>query len=120
MFEYKENAENKTIEIIIDGKIEQEEFDKVAPQMEDFIGAHGKIKVLEEIRKFEGMDPSVFWDGLKFDMKHLKDVSHCAVVSDLGWVGPVAKASGVFFSCKIRTFPTNKLGEAKEWLKSAA
>ena len=119
MFNYKEDGENKIIEITIKGKIEQEDLSQSMLHMEDFIKAHGKVKILEEIHNFNGMDPSMFWEGLKFDLNHLSDISHCAVVSDLGWVGPVAKASCALFSCKIRTFHTDKIDEAREWLKSA-
>ena len=118
MLEYREDPDNGIVEITIDAKITQEDFDRVAGQMEAFINAHGKIKILEEIRQFSGCDASVLWEGTKFDMKHLKDYSHCAVVSDKGWVGPIAKAAGAMISCKVRVFPLDQIDEARRWLKS--
>ncbi len=115
--QYKEYPNYKLVELIVDGKVTQEDFDRISGQMETFIATHGKIKILEDIRKFSGFDPSVFWDGLKFDIKHLKDISHCAVVSDMGWIGPFAKAFGTLITCKIRTFPREQIEEARQWLK---
>ncbi|MEN8236878.1 MAG: STAS/SEC14 domain-containing protein [Pseudomonadota bacterium] len=114
--QYKEDPEHKLVELVVDGKVTKEDFDHIATQMEAFIASHGKIKVLEDIRKFSGFELPVLWDGIKFDIQHLKDISHCAVVSDMGWVGPFSKAFGVFISCKIRTFPHDKIEEARQWL----
>jgi len=77
----------------------------------------GKIKILEVIREFPGFDPSVLWEGIIFDLKHINDISHCAVVSDKGWVGPLSKAAGAFISCKIRVFKLNERDEARKWLE---
>lgn len=118
--EYKEYPEDSLVELIVDGKVTQEDFNRIAGQMEVFITAHGKIKLLEEIRNFEGFDPSMLWDGIKFDMKYLKNFSHCAVLTDMGWVGPFSKAAGAFISCKVRTFPLDKKDDAIEWLNNKA
>lgn len=115
---YKEYPEQRLVELVVDGKVTQEDFNLIAGQMESFIKMHGKIKLLEEIRKFEGFDPSVLWDGIIFDMKYLKNFSHCAVLTDMGWVGPFSKAAGAFISCKVRTFPLDKKDDAKAWLQT--
>jgi hypothetical protein len=118
MLQYREDSDNGIVEITIETKITQEDFNRVAGQMEAFINAHGKIKILEEIRHFSGCDASVLWEGIKFDMKHLKHYSHCAVVCDEGWVGPIARAAGAMISCKVRVFPPDQIDEARQWLKS--
>lgn len=115
--QYKEDPEHKLIELVVDGKVTRQEFGNITKKMEAFITKHDRIKVLEDVRKFTGLDPSVIWEGIKFDFYHLKDVSHCAVVSDMGWVGPFARAAGVFISCEIRTFHRDKIEDAREWLK---
>ncbi len=117
MLEYKVNDEKNIVEIIVEGKITQEDFDNCIKPIEEMIERSGKIKVLEEIREFPGFDPSVLWKGIKFDFKHLNDVSHIAVISDKGWVGPLSKAAGAFISCKIRVFKLNERDEARKWLE---
>jgi hypothetical protein len=118
MLEFNANEEKGIIEIIVDGKITQEDFYNCKKPIEETIKRHGRIKILEQIRELPGFDPSFVWEGIKFDIKHMKDISHCAVVSDKGWVGPFAKAAGVFISCKIRVFGLNELNEARKWLES--
>ncbi|MBO9471386.1 STAS/SEC14 domain-containing protein [Endozoicomonas sp. G2_2] len=89
--EYKENAEQKTVGIVVDGKITQADFDSLVPKMEAFIETRGSVKILEIIRNLDCFEPSVLIDGAKFDMKHIKHFSHCAVVSDKGRIGPLAR-----------------------------
>ncbi len=118
---YKEDPEHKIVEFIIDGKVTQEDFNYIAGELDNFIEKHGRIKLLEEIRKLEGFDASMVWEGIKFDiknLKHIRHISHCAVVSDIGWLSPISKAAGAFISCKIRTFTLDQLDEARAWLQA--
>ena len=115
---YKEIPEQKTVEFIVDGKVTKEDFDQISGKLHKFIEAHGTIKLIEVIQAFKGFDPSVIWDGIKFDIQHLRFISHCAVVSDIGWISPISKAAGAFMSTKLRTFSLGQLDEARQWLKS--
>lgn len=120
MFESRVDYKNGIVVIILDGIISQEEVDKVYTQLEEIIQQKGKVKILEDLRNFEftSLTPSLIWKGIIFDFKHLKDVSHCAVVSDMGWIGPVSKAAGAFLSCEIRVFPLEQHDTALQWLKN--
>ena len=118
MLIYKEDREKGIVEIVIDGKLTQEDYSRCLQPLEEMIALHGKIKILEEIRDLSGVEPSALWEGIRFDFHHLKDISHCAVVSDKGWVGPIAKASGAFIACKIRVFPLAEIEPAREWLRA--
>lgn len=117
--QYKEHPEIKTVEIIVNGKVTKDEFDEIAPKMEAFIEKHGKIKIIEIIEEFSGFDLSVLGDGILFDMKHLKDFSHCAVVCKDGWIGPFTRTIAPFFSVDIRTFAPHEEDVARMWLANA-
>jgi len=54
---------------------------------------------------------------MKFDMKNIRHISHCAVVSDVGWFSPMSKAAGAFMSTKLRTFNMDEIDAARAWLK---
>jgi len=118
---YKEYPEHKIAELVVDGKVTHEDFNNIAIQLENFIEKHGQIKLLEKIRTLEGFDASMMWEGIKFDiknLKHIRNISHCAVVSDIGWLSPISKAAGAFISCKIRTFTLDQIDEARAWLQA--
>ena len=115
---YTEDPEHKIAELVVEGKVTQEDFNNITGQLDNFIEKHGRIKLLEEIRTLEGFEVSMMWDSIKFDMKHLKHISRCAVVSDIGWLSPISKAAGAFISCKVRTFTLDQLDEARAWLQA--
>lgn len=116
---YKEYPEKKLVEIGVHGKITNEDFDRIAGQMHDFIKEHGKVKILEVISDFDGFDWEVLGKGIKFDIEHLKDFSHCAVVTDSGWIGPFTRMISPFFHVQIKTFSMDDLQEAEDWITNA-
>ena len=109
---YTEDDANKTVEIIVDGRVTRAEFDELSKKMEDFIDRHGEIKILEVVRNFDGFDPSMILEGIKFDIKHLKHISHCAVVLEedgfssmlVKGFSAVNNAAGRLAPVKVKTF----------------
>jgi len=55
---YKEDQEKGIVEIMVDGKLTQEDYNRCLQPLEKMIALHGKIKILEEIRGFSGVEPS--------------------------------------------------------------
>jgi hypothetical protein len=82
MLSYKEMDNLAAVEIEISARVSTEEFDRTAKKLEAFIGRHGRVRVLEIVNHFEGMDAKAFWHDLKFSLRHLNDFSRCAIVSD--------------------------------------
>ncbi|MFY9210127.1 MAG: STAS/SEC14 domain-containing protein [Aestuariivita sp.] len=115
---YAEYPEDALVEIRLDGRVTREDYEACIDKMQSFIDTHGTVKMVEIIDSFSGFDPSVIWDGMKFDMRNIKHFSHVAVVSDLGWVSPAAKAAGAFISTKLRMFDLAHLEDARAWLRN--
>ena len=116
---YTEYPDDAIIEIRLDGRVTREDYDAVIDKVQDFIDAHGTIKLIEIIDSFKGFDPSALWAGLKFDIRNVRHVSHVAVVSDIGWMGPAAKAAGAVITSDVRTFDLDELDDAWAWLRDA-
>lgn len=116
---YDEFPDENLIELSVAGHVGREEFEAIAPRMEAFIAEHGTIRLIEIIQNFKGFDPSLLWDGLQFDRRNLKHISHCAVVSDKGsgWLGPIARLAGAALTTRIETFPIERLDEARAWIR---
>ncbi|WP_158623210.1 STAS/SEC14 domain-containing protein [Pseudorhodobacter sp. E13] len=116
---YRTIPETKTFEFTVSGKVTSEDFDALAGPMADFVEKHGKIRLLEIIEDFQGFDPMMLWKGMKFDIKIIPHITHCAVVSDMGWISPLTKAAGAFMATKLRTFDLEELDAARAWLAEA-
>ncbi len=116
MLSYKELDNLASVEIEITGRVTTEQFDATAKQLEAFIARHGRVRVLEIIHDFEGMDVGAFWHDLKFSLRHLKDFSRCAIVTDTKWFSPLSALAEPFIDCEVAYFPPNELEAARDWL----
>jgi len=115
---YKEDAVSKTIELVVNGKVTQQDWEDVVPKFEKFLDQHGTIRLIEIIESLKGFDPVLIWEGIKLDIKVIPKISHCAVVSDIGWISPVSKAAGMFMPTKMRTFDLAQVDDARAWIAS--
>lgn len=113
---YKENIATKTIELVVNGKVTQQDWDDVAPKFEKFLDAQGTIRLIEIIESLKGFDPILIWEGIKMDIKAIPRISHCAIVSDIGWISPISKAAGAFMPMQLRTFEMAQVDAARAWI----
>ncbi|WP_204104238.1 MULTISPECIES: STAS/SEC14 domain-containing protein [Spirulina sp. CCY15215] len=116
MIEYKNNPQNNIVEIIIEGKITEEDFDQVVSQLKVDISKHGKLRILEEIRHFEGIDPLALWKDIRFGFAHLNDFTHAALVADAKWMRTLTEVFDRILSVKVKTFKPSQIEEARHWL----
>jgi len=100
MLSYKEMDNLAAVEIVISDRVSTEEFDATAKKLEAFIARHGRVRVLEIIKDFEGMDVAAFWHDLKFSLRHLNDFSRCAIVTDAKWLALWSAIVAPFIECR--------------------
>jgi len=119
MIEISEQPKSDVIELRIGKDVSKEEFKTVLEELEEMFADRDEIRILEDVQQIPSFDPSMIWEDLKFTLKHMDDISHCAVVSDLGWVGPYARIAGALSQCQIRVFPSDQKEKARTWLNEA-
>ena len=117
-FEYRSNDDSNIVELVIEGKIKESNFDIVLAKMKADIQKHGKIKVLEDVRSFEGADLMVFWKDLKASPL-ASNVTHAAIVADAQWMRTISEAVGSIIPMKIKAFERSQIEAAREWLATA-
>lgn len=116
---YTEDSTEPVAEVRVVGRVTQHDMDEILPKLEAFIARHGAIRIVEVIDTFEGFDPTTVLDGLKFDLNHLQDVTHAAVVSDIGWIGVMTRAASMMMPVTVRVYTMDQLDEAREWARTA-
>ncbi|MGB3263884.1 MAG: STAS/SEC14 domain-containing protein [Microcoleus sp.] len=119
MIEYRNNPNNNIVELTVEGKITEADFDRVVTQMKADIENHSKLRLLEEIRSFEGMDLIALWKDAQFGLNHVNDFTHVAVVADAEWVRTISAAAGNILSAKVKAFERSQIEEARAWLLTA-
>lgn len=119
MIEYKNSLKNNIVEITVTGKITQADIDETITQIELDLNHHGKLRILEEICSFDGIDPMALWQDANFGLTHLNDFTHVAVVADAKWIRTLAQAIGSVLSAEIKTFERSQIEVARQWLLDA-
>jgi len=106
------------IEITVDGDIGESDFDAAVEAIEAVFAKHGHVNAVEVIRRLGTMPPGLFWRDVKYSFSHLDRFGRCAVVTELGWIGPLARFFAAFTPhVEIRTFPMTELEAARAWAR---
>lgn len=88
------------------------------PLVEEKLKEHDMLKLLfvmgDEYATFDG---DAAWEDTKFEMKHLRDFSRIAVVTDVNWVARTMKIFAPIMPYTLQVFPMAELEEAKSWIK---
>ncbi len=116
MLSYKEMDNLAAVEIEISDRVSTEEFDQTAKKLEAFIARHGRVRVLEIVNHFEGMDVKAFWHDLKFSLRHLNDFSRCAIVSNAKFLSIWSTIAEPFIDCQVAYFKPDEVEAARDWL----
>jgi hypothetical protein len=116
MLSYKEMDNLALVEIEISDRVTTDEFEATAKKLRAFIARHSRVRVLEIIHDFEGMDAGAFWRDFKFSLRHLKDFNRCAIVSDAKWFSPLSALAEPFIDCEVACFPPEDIEAARNWL----
>ncbi|MBZ6379275.1 hypothetical protein B5C34_08615 [Pacificimonas flava] len=106
--------------LIVSGRVESGDFDTVVPLIEKDIEMHGRLRLLEKIEKFTGMEPMAFVRDIQFGLPLIGKISHVALVADAAWMRTAGDLFGGLFPGKVKTFEPETAEAAKIWLKSAA
>lgn len=116
---YSEDPGNKLIEITVNGRVTRADWEEIVPKFEAFMNEHETIRLIEVVEELSGFDASMIWDGIKFDFKAVPHISHCAVVTDIGWMSPLTRTVGAVMPMKMRVFPLAEVQDARDWILSA-
>jgi SpoIIAA-like len=116
MLSYEEYDNAQAVEIVLSGRLSTQEFDKIAEKLEAFIKRHGRIRVLEVIKDFEGMDARAFWHDVKFSLRHVQDFSRVAIVTNPDMHHLWSNLVAPFMRCDVEHFSPGETEAARDWL----
>ena len=117
MLEVTTDAASGMIEMTVDGDINVPDFEAAVQAIEDVIAKHDRVNVVEIIRRIGTMPPGLWWRDVKYSLSHLDKFGRCAVVTEKGWIGPLARFFAAFTRVEIRTFPMADLEAARAWAR---
>jgi hypothetical protein len=106
-------------EVSVSGRLTKGEIDAVWARMKADMPASGKIKVLEIIHDFDGIDFDAMLEDLRVGLPMADRVSHIAIVTDRKWITALTRLAGVLMSAETRTYTLDQIAEARAWLDGA-
>lgn len=116
-------SDENVLGFLLKGKLTEEDYTgTLVPALEDAIELHGTIRVLLEVRDFQGWTPGGAWEDLKHWPKMLQ-VERMALVSDESWdevLTWMMKAFAAISSMDVHFYRIERLTEAWDWLRETA
>lgn len=114
--ELHQDAAKRLAVVEIEGTVTQADFDALAAPLDQLIERCGTLRVLEVVRALDDGDPGVLGKGLTLDLDGAQHISHYALVTDLTWHSPLARAASAFLTCEMRDYPLDKEDRARAWI----
>jgi len=116
--ELVENAEARTLEVSVSGKLSVEDYETLEPGVDKLIESSGKIKILFLMHDFHGWDLGAVWEDIKFATRHCRDIEKVAMVGEKTWEKWMATICKPFTMSSIKYFDAGQDDAARQWLTS--
>jgi hypothetical protein len=118
-FRFLETSKDDVLGFEIDGVISSEEMPGVIETFDTFLARHEKVRLLNRMKHFGGVDPAVFMQGGLVSMKlaAMQKVERYAIVGGPAWMRKVIETvNPAFADMDIRAFPADQEADAWAWL----
>jgi hypothetical protein len=109
----------KVLEIMVSGKLTDDDYRRFVPEFERLVREKGKLRVLFHMVDFHGWEAAALWDDISFDLKHFSDIERLAMVGDKAWEHGMSAFCRPFTTATVRYFDRSALAEAQAWLGAA-
>ena len=116
--ELVENAEARTLEVSVSGKLSADDYETLEPGVDKLIESSGKIKILFIMHDFHGWDLGAVWEDIKFATRHCRDIEKVAMVGEKTWEKWMATICKPFTMSTIKYFDAGEDDAARQWLTS--
>ena len=105
----------------VDGRFSSAEMEQVVGEFQAWLERHEKVRLLCRMKRFGGVDPSVFLQSGLIPMKlsAIRKVERYALVGASPWMRTMVETLGPLFSeMEIRNFPLEEEAEAWAWIEA--
>ena len=110
------DSNDNIIYMVVEDKLTNHDFDKIAPFVHHMIVEHDKIRLYYEMNRYKGWTFQAFWRDLYMDLKYRNNVEKIAMVGEKSWEKWLAEAIRPFSAAEVRFYYHLRKKEAKEWI----
>ena len=121
MIEFMPESKGNVIGIRATGTLTDADYKKVLiPRLEQLLAEYSRLRVILYMDdQFSGWDLTAAWDDATFGLRHRADFEKIAVVGGPRWVALCITFAAFLIAGMIRTFPSDRLQDAWDWVKAA-
>ena len=117
MFKFIEGLPQDVMAIEAVGKVTHQDYREILIPKAEAMMAGGPIRMLYVIgAEFTGFELEAMWDDSLFGIRHWRDFSHIAVVTDHAALRAMVSMFKPFFHGEVRLFGLAELPAAKDWI----
>ncbi len=113
-------SHDNVIGIKASGKITDSDYKEVLiPKVDEILSKYDKSNFLYYLSdEFEGFELGAMWDDMKYGMGHHEKFDKIAFVGGPKWMEWSSKLFGHFVGCELKTYKSDELNNAWDWLNS--
>lgn len=101
----------------LQGKLDSAAYAAKGPELDAFVEAHGRFRLLLDLRDFDGWQGlGAIGDHLSLVREHRKAPKRVAVVGDAAWMRLAEAVMSNFLDAKTKFFDADDFEAAKAWL----
>ena len=108
---------DNVIATIANGKLQQQDIEKVHPIIHAILDKGLKIRWYLEMNNFEGWNIKGLWKDFKMDVAHERDYERIAVVGEKKWQEWARQFMKPFTNANIKYFEISQKEDAKKWIE---
>jgi len=116
MLEFHQLHDTNILEFTLDGAFTKADYDLLIVKADEMIEEFGTIKMIEIIRHIGKMEPAAIWADFKWAPRHMKYLTHVAVVADKKWIGWIVGPLRAFISAEVHSFHLDEIEDARRWV----
>jgi hypothetical protein len=116
--ELHEDKAARLLEVKAGGKLTRTDYQRFAPEVDQFIQREGKIRMLFDMEDFHGWKLSGMWADFRFGLKHARNLERLALVGEKRWQKWSGSLCRLFVRGQTRYFDRSEAQAAELWVKS--
>jgi hypothetical protein len=117
MIKINDQNNSNIIETVAEGKLNEQDYEKLIPFLENKIKEFGKISWYFEVNNFDGWTVKAMWKDAKFDIKHRNEFEKIAIVGNKKWHELMSDILKPFTDAEIKYYGSENKEAAKQWIK---
>lgn len=107
----------KNIIVTVSGTFTESDYETLTPKLEREAEQHEAVRLVWEMKDFEGWQPGALWEDAKLDAQLNSEVSKLAMIGEAQWQDWLTQLGKPFAAGELRYFAASERDAAYVWTR---